>query len=536
LKNQGVNTLNTRDKYGNALKGPERFFVCVLAAFLVFVLTSSLIVRAEYCGYKYRDNPAWIRQDFFSLIGFTLLLLFICLFINRFCHILDRFRREYVIFWILFCSALVQTVIVLIFPVKQFADQDAVNIIAVNVIHGDYTHFQKGGYLYIFPNNVGITLFLSLLYRILPYQLLLPKLLNVCCTLITSWLTFRIYEETVARESGKREGSYTVLIFSAFFLPAILLNNLVYNDIYSTTLFLASVLCAINYINHRETRYLIYTGILIVAGDFLRKLGAIFLIAVTLYFIVKKVRLAKAFAFFLTVCICLRLPLFAVNKVMMASGKISEPLGRNSMPVYMWINIGMGQKKFGYWDDSYSYSVYFNEGKWSKEKSSEIFRNLIRERIETEGISGIARTYLKKNIWLWTEGTYQAEYYGLGSWGYLYPTAATRMAESNWPLRDQIRWMLHGSNFLLLFLAMTGLLASILRKQVYPLILPVINVLGFIGFYTIWEIKPRYIFPCYPYLILLSYYGLTILYGKLQNSLSKAFSGKARLMDAFQKM
>jgi hypothetical protein len=34
-------------------------------------------------------------------------------------------------------------------------------------------------------------------------------------------------------------------------------------------------------------------------------------------------------------------------------------------------------------------------------------------------------------------------------------------------------------------------------------------LLGFIGFYTIWEMKPRYIYLIYPYLILTAYYGLT---------------------------
>jgi len=525
--------LNTRDKFSNMPRNPEKFFVYVLAAFLIFVLTSSLIVRAEYCAYKYRDNPAWVRQDFFSLIIFAVLLLSFYLLMNLVCHRLDRFQRENIVFWVLFCSALLQTIFVLVLPVKQFADQDAVNIIAMNVINNDFSHFQKGGYLYVFPNNVGITLFLSLLYRILSYPLLLPKLLNVCCSVITSYLTFRIYEEAVDRENRRQSGSYAVLVFSAFFIPAILLNNLVYNDVYSTTLFAGAVLNAIKYINNRKNKYLIYTGILISAGDFLRQLGAIFLLAVTIYFIVKKVRLTKAFAFLLTVVLCLRLPLSAINTFYLASGKISEPLGKNSIPIYMWINIGMSPRKFGYWDDSFSYNIYFYEGEWDKEKSSEIYKSLIKEKIRSDGISGIANTYLKKNIWLWTEGTYQAEYYGFGSWGYLYPTAATRMVENNRFLRDQTRWVLHESNFLILFLSFTGLIASILRRQSYPLLLPVITILGFIGFYTIWEIKPRYIFPCYPYLILLSCYGLTVLYSIIQKAFDKVFSRQTYLKDAF---
>lgn len=263
-------------------------------------------------------------------------------------------------------------------------------------------------------------------------------------------------------------------------------------------------------------------AILTVTGNFLRQVGVIFLIAVTLYFILNRIKLIKAFAFFGLVLILCRLPLTLVNGYLLNTGKIIEPIGQNSIPIHMWINIGMNANKIGYWDDSKSYNVYIKQGEWNKAKSAALYTEMIKKNIKDRGAIGILKTYVKKNIWLWTEGTYQAEYYGIGSWGYLYPTFATRLIGNNISIRDYTRWILHATNILMLGLAAIGLIRSLIKKYDYPFILPAIVLLGFIGFYTIWEIKPRYIYLIYPYLILMSYHGLAILSSKLAQFLKRS--------------
>jgi len=506
---------------GKTFKIFERISVYILLSFLMFILVSSLLARAEYCGYKYYDNPVWNRQDFFSLILAVLVLLCAFVLLYKLGRTFNRFERKSVIFTIILLSASVQVLFILLFPANQFADQDAVNTIAYMIIQGDYSAFQERGYLYLYPNNIGISLFLSLLYRICPIPLLLPKLLNVLFSSITTYLIFRIYEETIG---AGREINYSILVLSGFFLPVILLNNLVYNDIYSTTFFTGAVYYAERYVKTRKRQYLMRVGAMIIAGDFLRPLGLIFIIAIFLYFAIRRLPVAKMFAFFAVVFILCKLPLYAVNIWLLSTGKISEPVGVNSIPIHMWLNIGMNEQKFGYWDDSYSFNIYINEGQWNKERSIRIYRELIKKTIDEKGVLGIANTYLKKNIWLWTEGTYQAEYYGIGSWGYMYQTLATDLLSGNTYFRDGIRWFLHVVNLLILSLSFCGLVKAAGKKYEYPLILQVIVILGFIGFYTLWEIKPRYIYPAYPYLILTSFHGLSILeesFSRLFESLRK---------------
>ena len=487
--------------------------VYLLIPFLSCILMVSLFRRAEYCGYKYSDNPVWIHEDPVSLILTIIILLCSFILIYWLSEKLDRFNRKQVVWTILYLSLVIHVLLILYLPAKQYADQEVVNQISLKMINGNYVDFQKKGYLYRYPNNIGITLFLSLIYRIFPDTLLVPKLLNVVFSSITSFLIFRIYEETFHPKKNK---NYGILLFSSFFIPTLLLNNLIYNDIIATTLFTASIYNTVAFVKTKKWFHLIMVGTMIIAGNFFRQVGIIFLIAVTLYFLLKKIRMAKAFAFFVIIIALCRLPLTLVNSYFINTGKINEPIGLNSVPIYMWINIGMNEKKIGYWDGSYSYNIYTHEGEWNKAKSTEIYKAMIKQNLSDKGYLRVARVYLKKNIWLWTEGTYQAEYYGIGSWGYLYPTFATKLVDHNVPLRDFVRWILHTTNLLMLGLIVIGLIRSIIKKYNYSLILPAIVLLGFIGFYTIWEIKPRYIYLIYPYLILMSYQGLGIVTDKLK--------------------
>jgi hypothetical protein len=499
-----LDNIKNNNKFLGILGSIPVFF---LLSFIWFILVASLICRAEYCSYKYYDCPAWTNQDAAFLIICAILIMAVVILFYIMSKHLIRYDRKHVIFTTVFLSITVQILFVLFFPAKQFADQDIVNRIAYEVIEGNFQAFDKTGYLYQYPNNIGITLLLSIIYRIFPYNMMVPKLLNIAFSTVTSILIFKIYEELFSQSKN----NFGILILSCFFPPMNMLNNLVYNDIYATTLFLGAVYCSIKFTKSKSWYSLLFARILLTAGNFLRQVGALFLLAILLYFIIEKVSIIKSIAFFCLVMIACRVPLFLVNYYLIENEKITEQIGLNSAPIHMWIHMGMNEEKFGYWDDSASYNIYICQGQYSKERSRQIYRSLINKRIKEKGFNNLATVYTKKNIWLWTEGTYQAEYYGVGSWGHLYPTIATTKLDSSVRFRDSIRWSLHVINILMFCLIFVGLINCVIKKTSYRLLLPAIVVIGFICFYTIWEIKPRYIYPIYPYLILMAYYGVSIV-------------------------
>ncbi|MMZ65054.1 hypothetical protein D1872_274290 [compost metagenome] len=138
--------------------------------------------------------------------------------------------------------------------------------------------------------------------------------------------------------------------------------------------------------------------------------------------------------------------------------------------------------------------------------------------------------YFKKIVWTWTEGTYQIDRYGIGNddnnsgWGrgrvsivggYSYSTFATKwFAGDSWP-RRMLLWCLYTMNMLMYVFILVRLIGSIRSKR-YEEVSLVLVLLGFIGFYILWEIKSRYLYPIYPLLLVISYMGFKDVYKLLR--------------------
>ena len=121
--------------------------VFFLLSFIWFILVCSLFCRAEYCSYKYYDNPAWVVQDTVLLILCSLLLFIAVVLIYMISKMLDKYSKYEVLFTIIYLSVMTQLMFIVYFPAKQFADQDIVNRIAHDIINGNFESFEDKGYL-----------------------------------------------------------------------------------------------------------------------------------------------------------------------------------------------------------------------------------------------------------------------------------------------------------------------------------------------------------------------------------------------------
>ncbi|MNP48329.1 hypothetical protein D3C76_1424370 [compost metagenome] len=94
---------------------------------------------------------------------------------------------------------------------------------------------------------------------------------------------------------------------------------------------------------------------------------------------------------------------------------------------------------------------------------------------------------------------------------YSYTNAATDLFKGDSGFRSGLQWMMYVLNLLMYGGILVRLIGSVRAKRFgeTPLVLV---LLGFIGFYLLWEIKARYIFPVYPLLIVFSYMGFKDVY------------------------
>jgi hypothetical protein len=219
------------------------------------------------------------------------------------------------------------------------------------------------------------------------------------------------------------------------------------------------------------------------------------------------------------------IPGWTQNAVLQATHVVDESITKNSAPVYMWLNMGINMDKFGFWDDMQSYNIYERQANWNKEKSTELFKESIQNKLSSATFSDLVKMYYKKIVWTWTEGTYQVDRYGIGveggfnrgqrmgaiMGGYSYTTFATDLFAGNSQLRSGLLWILYVMNFLMYCFIFIRLVSGIKAKRFDEVFL-ILVILGFIGFYILWEIKSRYIYPVYPLLIALSYMGFKDVY------------------------
>jgi hypothetical protein len=420
------------------------------------------------------------------------------------------------------------------FPVLPTADSEKILLVASEILDkADYSSFQKGGYLFKFPYNFSMVLYLNSLLSIFPGNYFVIKLFNIFFTLATTWLTYLIYKEYSVKHD---DNEYGVLIFAATFIPALFMCNYIYNDVIATTFFTGALYFMIRFVKDKRMMKLVIASVLLSIGNYLRNIGTIFLIAAIVYLFlhINKIRIIKMSASILILLLLFAIPSWAQNVALQVSHKVEESIYKNSAPVHLWLNMGIDLKRFGFFDHNKSYKIYKKKADYDKERSKELFKEEIRRKLREASVEDIVDMYYKKIIWTWTEGTYQIDRYGLGVYpeavkaknvlimgGYHYRTSATDLINRDNQYRESLLWSLYGMNFLMYCFIAVRLLYCMGYKR-FEEVLLIIILLGFIGFYILWEIKSRYIYPVYPILIILSYQGYTNAYDSIRKRISSS--------------
>ena len=179
----------------------------------------------------------------------------------------------------------------------------------------------------------------------------------------------------------------------------------------------------------------------------------------------------------------------------------------NDYPIWSYIQMGFNEKEYGFQDGSHSTEWTFDD---------------CVNRIKELGISGTTKLLAKKTLWLWSEGTYQAQRFGFGDSqvSYIRDNAVTSDLRKmgNSIVRNVFENMMKGQYYVYVLLALLGVIVK--RKDIKTSLLFYIFA-GYFCFYLIWEIKSRYIYSLYPYIILFAYIAITHIEKYVESKKSK---------------
>ncbi|WP_440116406.1 glycosyltransferase family 39 protein [Paenibacillus sp. QZ-Y1] len=498
----------------------------ILLVFVGLFIASSLFVRAQYNYTLYGDNPILGTQQWIIFIPLIVVLLASGFGLYRLCLKLNKYSPKVVVPSILLCSLGIQIVIIFVFPRVPTDDSQTVLSLAMNMLYDqDYSSFKTGGYLHMFPFNFSTVLYLKTLLYLFPDNYLVIKLFNILFSTLTTFMIYLIYKQLNYKST---ERDYGVLIFAATYLPSLFLNNLIYNDVIATAFLTSCLYFLIRFVREKSWKTIVIAAILLAIGNYFRSIGAIVLIAaiLTILLNMRSIGYKKVIASIGVLAILFNVPSWTQNAVLKSTGAVSEPIGENSAPVYMWLNMGINLERIGFWDNMESYQIYQRQAHYNKADSTELFKQEIDTKLSEASISDLAKMYYKKIIWTWTEGTYQIDRYGIGNenpsgmgrgWAggiagsYSYTNAVTDLFQGDSIYRKGLLWVVYVMNFLMYCFIFIRLIGGIRGKR-YDEVSLILVILGFIGFYILWEIKSRYIYPVYPLLVVLSYMGFKDAY------------------------
>lgn len=503
----------------------KRSIYSILIFFVGLFIITSFFTRAIYNSVVYGDYAILQSQNLGVFLPLVVVLLFISVFLYKLGLKLNKYSKKVVIPVSLLISFIIQIGLIFAFTRLPNADSQTVLSLAVNMLYNhDYSSLQKGGYLFMFPHNLSVVFYLKALLYLFPDNYLVIKIFNILFTTIISLMTYLIYKELNYKSTDK---DYGVLFFAETFIPSLLMCNLIYNDIISTVFFISAIYFLIKFIKGKSLKYIIASSVMLSIGNYFRNVGIIILIAAAIYILlyIRKIGIQRVIASLCILAILFVIPNNAQDKILQSTHIVSESVYTNNAPIYMWLNMGINKDSIGYWDYMQSYNIYQRQAMYNKEVSTELYKKEIQKKLSGMSFVDLIEMYYSKITWIWTEGTYQIETYGIGNdtssnlnrgmgmrqRSYSYTTFATDLFKGDSLPRSGLLWVLYVMNFLMYCFILVRLISGFRRKRFEEVIL-VLVILGFIGFYILWEIKSRYIYPVYPLLIILSYMGYKDVY------------------------
>ena len=450
------------EKLNNLISKIAKYWVIIL--FLVVVITM-FIFQADYNVYI--DTPSFQFNNIYNYISIILniaILVIIYKLLKKFNVNLKYIVGIYILLGLLY---------IFLIPFEPFSDMKMVYEIAVSKfqLHQDYIRF--------YTNNIP-TVILMMCFTFLYKSIVTVKIINIIFNIIIAYLTYKIAENL-----GKKNKLYFIL--TLINIPVFLYINIIYNDIAFTLL--TTILIYLTIKDKKDKWNLPLRIILSVIEFMIRPVGIIHIIAITMYEILSNKQYKLTAVYVISVIILVLICNLLIG--------IFFEKDENSCTIWSFIRMGFNEEKFGFQDGTAS-------SQWQ-------LKDVI-DRIKDLGPLKTLEIIGKKEIWMFSEGTYMAERYAFGGGGseFTRDNALTKDIQKNQDsvIRKGAEYIMKGQYFVIITCALLGILK---RKSVKKYNLLNYIIVGLFCFYCVWEIKSRYIYSLYPIFTIYAVDGIDVI-------------------------
>lgn len=364
----------------------------------------------------------------------------------------------------------------------------------------DYSDFEVGGYLFIFPFQMGIVMYFQVLSRLFgSYNYIAFELVNALFIVLAYWLYMKIADILWDKECRCQTQTAVVCLL---FVPFILYTTFLYGTVVGMAFALLSFYNILLYERNFKIRCLLFAGVSIGLATVLKSNYTVYMIAEIIYILLKLLadkgcerrkiygRLLLIFA----VVLCFGIGRFGVSQSIRNASKGEEVKG---IPMMAWVVMGLQDGKCAPgWYNAYNNTVY-EKNDYDYDKTNEAVMNDLKSRVkgmlgrpsETTGF------FVKKVSAQWNNPTFQSLWILEDRSGRETPV---------WILQEKGRAVYtFFTNLLQTWILAGAFLYAVFRWKkgsMEELILPVTFIGGFV-FHLFWEAEGLYAILYFPLLL-----------------------------------
>ena len=434
---------------------------------------------------------------------FIIILIIVGIIIYKLLDIIDiklsKKTKRILFVVIAFVFALVQIIWISYRDLYPYGDQLSVYNTAKNLYSGNTSELINNMYLQLCPQQINISIIWSIIFKLFhSTSIRIIQYINVFANVISLITLLKIAEELNSKY--KINKTRLVFLFIAF-IPIVLLSTFAYGDLPGLALSLLAILFILKYINYNKLLYLFISSIFISLACLIRINYIIFFIAILLYLLlnlIKKYNGLKELLLKLLLIAIYSLIAFIPSELLKSSFQNNYKLKKEyAFPTssYLYIAMTEGDKGNGWYNENIIYA-------WEHPgKSNNYYKKQINKRLNyfKQNPLYFIEFYVKKELSMWTENTYQSVWYNES-----FNISPVEKQNYNVDKRllsvYRIIYMWQKMIVLMLISISIYYIFKNRKKLDNNILLFLLVFLGGFSFHTLWEAKSRYVIP---YLIVL---------------------------------
>lgn len=507
-----------------------KYGLIIVSAIIGLIGIASIFVTAYLdCTFYHPGEKTYFKYSLgiFQVLS-VILILFIINILNK--KFLKKIPSIALLIPILIVCMFIFIVWINAMKLNPETDQKMIHDIAIAILNNnisDYTSTAQ--YLFLYPFQFGLSLFVSIIYKIFGINYLYIEYINASCSIINLLIVYYISKIIFKNETTQK---ILVFLLTGFSLYWMFFNVHFYGNIIGLTLALISLLCVLLYLEKRNFYYLIFTGISIAFSIIIKTNYNIFLCGIVLILLLDLIKNWNIKTLVL-------IPIFIVSYLTInlsynvifqkATGLDTSESG---VPMISYIYMGMSEPTdlSPGWYNSSTVDL-FREKNYDVKETSASSKKLIKDRLLyfSKNPKEFINYYSQKIGSTWLNPTFQTIWCSLPGVRYRYyedyanyisyHEKALSMVGGKLATLEEMYFDIY--QIAIFIFSSIGIFKISNKSNLKQALIPIIFVGGFL-FHIIWETKAIYVIQYYFILLPYAAYGIgytiekaTTIYQKL---------------------